>query len=209
MLWNLTHINRELKEKTPLEIIHWSVAQNKLMIATTSFAQNSAALLHLLMQAAPDLPIIWIDSGYNVADTYRVAERLITLLQLNIHIYTPIMTAERRNAIFGGVPHPDEAPHVHKTFTEQVKLEPFERALAEHKPEIWISGIRQSETDFRKSLDIASIDHRGILKIAPLFYWSDEMLHAYMQEHQLPSCQHYFDPTKVADNRECGLHTSA
>jgi len=77
------------------------------------------------------------------------------------------------------------------------------------KPKVWISGIRQSDTDFRRGLDILSYDNRGILKVAPIFYWSDEQLETYMQEHEVPSCRHYFDPTKVESGRECGLHTSA
>ena len=32
---------------------------------------------------------------------------------------------------------------------------------------------------------------------------------AYMAQHELPTCRHYFDPTKVHDGRECGLHTAA
>ena len=30
----------------------------------------------------------------------------------------------------------------------------------------------------------------------------------YMERFELPTCKHYFDPTKVQDGRECGLHTS-
>ncbi len=209
MTWDISSINQQLKNKSPLDIIQWAMTQNKPTIATTSFSPNAAALLHLLVQVAPNIPIIWIDSGYNVADTYRTAEQIITLLHLNIQIYTPTITAERRNAVWGGIPHPDENPEIHQTFTQEVKLEPFERALADYKPELWIAGIRRDETDFRKNLDIISLDQRGILKVAPLFYWSQNMLQAYKEKHQLPSCQHYFDPTKVADNRECGLHTSA
>ena len=53
-----------------------------------------------------------------------------------------------------------------------------------------------------------SIDGRGMLKVAPLFYWSDSDIDQYMSENKLLSCRHYFDPTKVFDGRECGLHTS-
>ena len=74
---------------------------------------------------------------------------------------------------------------------------------------IWLTGIRREETEHRKSLDIVSIDNRGILKVAPIFYWSEDDVEAYMEQHQLPTCRHYFDPTKVHDGRECGLHTAA
>ena len=74
---------------------------------------------------------------------------------------------------------------------------------------VWLTGIRQEETEHRKSLDIVSIDKRGIIKVAPIFYWSEEDVEDYMERHELPTCKHYFDPTKVHDGRECGLHTAA
>lgn len=209
MKLDLEQANLALRDKSPAQIIEWAMALEKRTIATTSFAQNSAAMLKLVVETAPELPVIWIDSGYNVPDTYRVAEEIMELLKPNMQIYIPQITAERRNAILGGIPHPDDDPEVHEEFTRQVKLEPFDFALQEHKPEVWISGIRQEETDFRKTLDILSMDNRGILKVAPLFYWTQNDIADYMESQQLPSCRHYFDPTKVLDNRECGLHTSA
>ena len=206
---DLAKINQQLRDKSPAEIIAWAVSLNKQVMTTTSFAQNSAVMLHLITQVDASVPVVWIDSGYNVPDTYRVAEQLMDQLKPNMMIYTPEMTAERRNAILGGIPHPDDDPDVHEEFTRQVKLEPFGRALDDVKPEVWISGIRREETDFRKTLDIVSVDKRGILKVAPLFYLTQQDIEAYMQLHQLPSCRHYFDPTKVSENRECGLHTSA
>lgn len=209
MSLDLQAINAELTDKSPAEIIRWAMSLNKRAMATTSFAPNAAVMLHLLTEHAGDIPIIWVDSGYNVPDTYRVAELLMEQLKPNMQIYIPTMTAERRNAIMGGIPLPDDDPEVHKTFTEQVKLEPFRRAINELQPELWLTGIRREETDFRKTLDIVSWDSRGILKVAPIFHWTEADIDDYMREHNLPSCRHYFDPTKVSDNRECGLHTSA
>ena len=209
MKLDLEQANQALRDKSPAQIIEWAMALEKRTIATTSFAQNSAVMLKLVVETAPELPVIWIDSGYNVPDTYRVAEEIMELLKPNMQIYIPQITAERRNAILGGIPHPDDDPEVHEEFTRQVKLEPFDFALQEHKPEVWISGIRQEETEFRKTLDILSMDSRGILKVAPLFYWTQSDVADYMESQKLPSCRHYFDPTKVLDNRECGLHTSA
>ncbi len=206
---DLEQANAQLQGKSAEAIISWAMQLGKSAISTTSFSPNSAVMLHLISQAAPALPVVWVDSGYNVPDTYRVAELLMEQLKPNMQIYIPQMTAERRNAILGGIPHPDDDPDVHQEFTRQVKLEPFQLALDEHKPEVWISGIRREETDFRKTLDIVSVDSRGIIKVAPIFQWSEEDVQAYMDRHQLPSCRHYFDPTKVSDNRECGLHTSA
>ena len=205
----LTQLNAELRQKTPQEIIRWALSLEKRVFASTSFSPNSAGMLHMISEVAPELPVVWVDSGYNLADTYRTAEKIMARLSLNMHVYIPQMTAERRNALMGGIPHPDDDEDLHQEFSRQVKLEPFQRAIDDLGPEIWITGIRQQETEFRKSLDILSFDNRGLLRVAPLFYWSEEELENYVREHDLPTCRHYFDPTKVMDGRECGLQTSA
>ncbi len=209
MTFDLAKINAELQRKTPEEIVRWALAQNKRTILTTSFSPNSAAMLHLATQIKPDLQIVWIDSGYNMPDAYRAAEQIIDQLRLNIQVYIPTVTAERRNALMGGIPHPDDNAELHAEFVRQVKLEPFQRAICEMKPEIWLTGIRREETEFRKTLDIASWDNRGLLRIAPIFHWSEQDVQNYMQRHALPTCKHYFDPTKISADAECGMHTVA
>jgi phosphoadenosine phosphosulfate reductase len=200
--------NAALRDASAQDVVRWALDQGRRTIATTSMGRNAAVMLHLVSQVDRSVPTIWVDTGYNLRDTYVVAERLIRDLQVDIHVYSPLMTSERRNAIMGGIPTVDDEAR-HEEFTRQVKLEPFDRALQDFQPEFWLSGIRREETEHRKSLDIVSVDNRGIIKVAPLFYWSEEDIEAYMEQHGLPTCRHYFDPTKVHDGRECGLHTAA
>ena len=200
--------NETLRDAVPADVVRWALDLDVPTIATTSMGRNAAVMLHLVSQVNPDVPTIWVDTGYNLRDTYIVAERLIRDLKLNIHVYSPRMTSERRNAIMGGIPTVDEEER-HQEFTRQVKLEPFDRALADFAPDIWLTGIRREETEHRRTLDTVSLDNRGIIKVAPIFYWTDDQVEAYMEAHQLPTCRHYFDPTKVSDGRECGLHTAA
>jgi phosphoadenosine phosphosulfate reductase len=200
--------NAALREASPGDIVRWALDRGGRTIATTSMGRNAAVMLHLVSQIDPSVPTIWVDTGYNLRDTYLVAERLIRDLGLNIHVYSPRMTSERRNAIMGGIPTVDEVER-HEEFTRQVKLEPFERALNEFQPDLWLTGIRREETDHRRTLDTVSLDARGIVKVAPIFHWSDAQVAQYMAEFDLPTCKHYFDPTKVYDGRECGLHTAA
>ena len=199
--------NALLRDASAEEVVRWALEQGGKAIATTSMGKNAAVMLHLVSQVDKSVPTIWVDTGYNLRDTYVVAERLIRDLELNMSVYSPQMTSERRNAIMGGIPTLDEAER-HEQFTREVKLEPFDRALAEFKPDIWLTGIRREETEHRKSLDIVSMDNRGIIKVAPIFYWSEDDVEDYMERFELPTCKHYFDPTKVQDGRECGLHTS-
>lgn len=205
---DLDSVNALLRDASASDIVRWALGLQAKTIATTSMGKNAAVMLHLVSEVDKQVPTIWVDTGYNLRDTYVVAERLIRDLQLDMHVFSPQMTSERRNAIMGGVPTVDEEER-HQDFTEQVKLEPFARALAEFKPEIWLTGIRKEETEHRKSLDIVSMDNRGIIKVAPIFNWSEEDVEAYMEQYELPTCRHYFDPTKVHDGRECGLHTAA
>jgi phosphoadenosine phosphosulfate reductase len=201
-------INARFRDAPAADIVRWALSLRKPTINTTSFGRNAAVMLHLVSQIDPEVPVVWVDTGYNLRDTYLVAERLMRQLKLNMHIYSPQMTSERRNAIMGGVPTiEDEA--LHEEFTRQVKLEPFDRALRDLRPEIWLTGIRREETDHRRNLDIVTLDGRGIVKVAPIFLWTDAEVDAYMARHELPTCRHYFDPTKVHDGRECGLHTAA
>lgn len=201
-------VNATLRDASASDIVRWALSLRASTIATTSMGRNAAVMLHLVSELDKTVPTIWVDTGYNLRDTYVVAERLIRDLELNMHVFSPQMTAERRNAIMGGVPTVDEEER-HQEFTRQVKLEPFSRALEAFQPEVWLTGIRREETAHRQTLDIVSMDSRGIVKVAPLFNWSEDDVEAYMARYELPTCRHYFDPTKVHDGRECGLHTAA
>jgi phosphoadenosine phosphosulfate reductase len=205
---DLDSVNASLRDAGAREAVQWALGLGKKTIATTSMGKNAAVMLHLVGEVDRSVPTIWVDTGYNLRDTYVVAERLIRDLEVNMHVFSPQMTSERRNAIMGGIPTVDEEER-HQEFTRQVKLEPFEQALNEFQPEIWLTGIRREETEHRKNLDIVSTDNRGIIKVAPIFYWSEDEVEAYMEQYQLSTCRHYFDPTKVHDGRECGLHTAA
>ena len=206
---DLDKINAQLKGLSAEDIVRWALGLGKSTFTSTSFSPNSAVMLYLISRIDPSVPIVWVDTGYNVPDAYQTAEKIIQKLHLNIRVYNPLMSSERRNALMGGIPHPADNPELHAEFTRQVKLEPFQRALDELKPEVWLTGIRRDETEFRKTLDIVSVDNRGLIRVAPLFYWSEADVADYMRSHDLPSCKHYFDPTKIGENTECGLHTSA
>lgn len=197
--------NSELTDRSPREIIEWAVGQNRRTIVTTSFGPFSAVMLHLATRVQPDIPVVWVDTGYNTRETYLYAEKLIQDLQLNIRVFIPELTAARRSALMGGIPQPDT--ELHGEFTRQVKLDPFQRVLKEMRPDIWLTAIRKDETDFRKTLDVVSSGPNGILKVAPFLHWTEVDMEGYLYEHDLPQVNKYYDPTKADDSRECGLHT--
>jgi phosphoadenosine phosphosulfate reductase len=128
---------------------------------------------------------------------------MIHKLQLNIKVYVPKQTVAQRDALMG-IPTIEDPRH--KEFTEQVKLEPFRRAMKEHQPDVWFTNLRKGQTAFRDTLDILSFSSSGVLKISPFYHWNNDQVREYLQEFDLPNETRYFDPTKVLNNRECGIH---
>lgn len=193
----------DIRATDPREIIEQALAQARAPVLSTNFRPHAAALLHMVTRVMPDIPVIWVDSGYNTPATYAFAESLRARLGLNLKVYTPLVTAARRHACFGGIP--SLADPGHAEFTREVKLEPFERALREHRPDVWLTGIRADQTAHRRALGVVSRGPLGTFKIAPLYSWTEVDLENYLYEAGLPDNLDYVDPTKGRDDRECGL----
>lgn len=196
--------NKKLRDKSPLEIAKWALSIAEKPVVTTNFRPYEAVILHVAALVKPDIDVIWCDTGYNTPDTYRCADRIINQLDLNIDLYVPNQTVAWRDAVMG-IPQIDDPRH--KEFTNQVKLEPFKRAMKAHKPDVWFTNLRKGQTALRDSLDILSLSKDGVLKVSPFYYYSDEELDQYIYQYNLPNEFKYFDPTKALENRECGLHT--
>ena len=200
---DLVETNKNLRKKSPLEIIEWATNLEKKVIATTNFGPNEAVLLHLINKVSPKMDIIWIDSGYNTKATYIFSQKIIEKFKLNIHIFNPLISAKRRDALMQGIP--DIESDLHEEFTYQVKIEPFQRAIKKFKPQIWLTAIRKEQTFFRQNLNIVTMDG-NLIKVAPVFYLTNQDMEDYLKKNRLPNEQDYYDPTKVLEHRECGLH---
>lgn len=205
----IAQTNAELRNKSPLEITRWAIAQaNGRAIVSTNFRPYEAVMLHLATRVQPDIPVLWADHGYNRPATYRHAEELKKLLHLNIKAYVPRMTAAHRDAISGPIPTPDDEAAL-KEFSAVFKLEPFQRGMRELAPTVWLTALRKVQNPNRAGLDIVAPDPNfGTLKVSPVFYWTDADMEAYLKQHNLPNEWDYFDPAKADEKRECGLHVA-
>jgi phosphoadenosine phosphosulfate reductase len=205
----ISKANSELRNKSPLEIVKWAIAQAKgRAIVSTNFRPYEAVVLHLATQAQADIPVLWIDHGYNRPATYQHAEQLKKLLKLNLKPFLPKISVAHRDAIYGDIPSTDDEAAL-KEFSAVMKLEPFQRGMKELAPTVWITALRKVQNPNRAELDIVSEDKNfGALKVSPVFYWSDADMENYLEQHHLPNEWDYFDPAKADDKRECGLHAS-
>ena len=185
-------------------LVKWAVDLGRPAIVTTNFRPFEAVILHMVTRVQPDMPVVWMDNGYNTEATYRFADEVTKQLQLNLRIFVPRRSRAHREAVEGPAPALDDPRHA--AFTEEVKLEPFARALRETAPKVWFTALRATDTAVRAQMDPVSINPDGLVKVAPLLHWSSKDLHTYCQAHGLPNNFDYVDPTKGEDNRECGLH---
>ena len=205
----IAQAHARLRTLAPLEIVEWGLAQAPgRAIVSTNFRPYEAALLHLATQVQPDIPVLWVDHGYNRPATYRHAEILRKRLNLNLKAYLPRMTPAHRDALHGEIPTPENEAAL-KEFSAVMKLEPFQRGMKELAPLVWITALRKSQNPNRAELDILSEDRNfGSLKLNPFFLWTDAQMEDYLVRHDLPNEWDYFDPAKADEKRECGLHAA-
>ncbi len=201
--------NRLLASLPPLERIRWALRQAPgRAIVSTNFRPYEAVLLHLCTQVQSDIPVLWVDHGYNRPATYHHAETLRHRLGLHLKPYLPRVTAAHRDAIHGPIPDTSDEEGL-KRFSALMKLEPFQRGMRELAPAVWITALRRVQNPNRAGLDILTRDTNfDTLKLSPLLEWTDDQMEAYLREHQLPNEWDYFDPAKADEKRECGLHAA-
>jgi len=199
---SLADAEAELAGASPLTIIEWALAQATHPLLTTNFRPGSAALLHLVTRVRPDLPVVWVDTGYNTPATYRYVEHLCSAWQLDLRVYTPRLTVARLAAA-GGPPRTDSAGFAR--FVRETKLEPFERAFNELAPDVWFTGVRRDQSEFRAGLGVVSRGAANSLRVAPLLDWGAVEVADYLARNGIADNDDYVDPTKPGSHLECGL----
>ncbi|MCX6935260.1 MAG: phosphoadenylyl-sulfate reductase [Verrucomicrobia bacterium] len=174
----------DVSDWSPAERLYWVVVEfpGKIVL-TTSFGAQSAALLHLATKIQPDLPIIFIDTGYHFPETLSFADELQARLHLHIKTYRPRLSPQEIESRHGRLW--EQGPDGLAKFHEIIRVEPLRRALREHHPQVWIAGLRRSSSESRRKLEILS-QQESSLKLLPILEWTDRDVGAYLKENSLP-----------------------
>jgi len=200
---DLMALNDQFSDARPSEIMQFAVDNAKNPVIFTNFRPLAVAFLHLATQPKKDIPVIWVDHGFNTPETYRHIERVVERLDLNLKVYSPKMSAAHYTAVYGPIPPLDTPEHDH--FSQIVKLEPFKRAMSEIKPDVWLNGIRHDQNAHRKNLNVFTFGSHDTVRVAPMFHLNELDVEEYIYDNELPDNADYFDPTKGEEHRECGL----
>ncbi len=197
--------------------IEWADQKfGKKLVLTTSFGIQSAVLLHMATQIRPDIPVIFIDTGYLFPQTYEFAEKLTQRLFLNLHVYSAGRSAAMQEAVDGRRWEGDE--EAQKEFALETKIEPLNRAFKELGAKGWISGLRRDQNDRRAGLDVTETQN-AMLKVYPLIDWTSKDIYQYLKKYDLPyhplfdegytSVGNWFESQPGLQRSECGIHVPA
>ncbi len=153
------------------------------LIMTTSFGAQSAAMLHLVTSVLPDIPVVFIDTGYMFPETYRFAAELTEKLNLNLKKYRSPISAAEQEALHGRLW--EQGADGLKTYNFMNKVEPMDRAIKELGARAWLAGLRRSQGESRASRRVVESQNK-MTKIYPILDWDDRELHQYLEANGLP-----------------------
>ncbi len=187
----LPQINQQLTPLNAQQLVVWAGETfGKGLVMSTSFGIQAAVMLHLVTQILPDIPVIWIDTGYLPAETYRFAEELTQSLKLNLKVYQSPMSPARMEALYGKLWEKEDVESLNR-YDQMRKVEPMQRALQELNATAWLAGLRQDQTEHRKTLQKV-VKQGQYYKVLPIIYWSSRDIYQYLTTHDLPY-HPYFD----------------
>jgi phosphoadenosine phosphosulfate reductase len=164
-------------------ILAWAVEHVPRLAVTSSFGADSAVLLHLVSRVAPDVPVLFLDTGLHPEATLAHRDELTRRLGLHVVDLSPDLSVDEQALRHGEElwrRDPDACCAMRKTV-------PLRRALGGFDG--WASGVRRDQTAERAGTPVVEVrvqDGRSLLKVAPLATWRAGDVARYLDEHDLP-----------------------
>jgi len=206
------------------QVLHAS--GSKGVCLTSSFQTEDMVVLHLLRQHLPDVPVIFLETGYHFKEVIEYRDRMATEWGLNLINALPELTVPQYEAEFGKlhIVQPTECCRARKVEPLMRSLEPFDW---------WFTGLRREQSPTRAGLRKVE-DHRApsgkkLKKVSVLADWDWARVTEYAHRNAIPQLELYGRgytsigcepctaiPAAGADARsgrwggkklECGIHT--
>ncbi len=182
---DLKTLNQKFALAEADELIKWGYQTfGKGLVLTTSFGIQSAVMLGLVTSVVPDVPVIWIDTGYLPPETYRFAQQLTERLSLNLKVYQSPISPARMEALQGRLWEQGTVEAFNRYDTIR-KVEPMQRALKELGATAWLTGLRAKQTDHRKTLNRIEVQENRY-KLLPILHWTSKDVYDYLKANDLP-----------------------
>jgi phosphoadenosine phosphosulfate reductase len=213
-------------EELVAEVIRQAAQSTESVCLTSSFQTEDMVVLHILREHLPQVPVIFLETGYHFPELIAYRDRMVAEWDLNLVNALPKTTLEEHERAFGllHIVEPTKCCAIRKVEPLMRSLEPFSW---------WFTGLRREQSPTRAGLKKVE-DHRLptgkiLKKISVLADWDWERVEAYAREHGIPRLELYDRgytsigcepctavPAAGADPRsgrwggkklECGIHT--
>jgi phosphoadenosine phosphosulfate reductase len=193
---------------------------------TCSFQAEDVVVLHLLRKRLPDIPVLFLETGYHFRETYEFRDRLTQEWGLQLVNVLPKRTVAEQESAFGILYREDP--------TQCCKLRKVDPLLEALQPfETWFTGLRREQSVTRKNLKKVELHHlpsgKALTKVSPLADWTWDQVWEYTGGNKLEYLPQYDrgypsigcepctalpeDPNNPRSGRwggrklECGIHT--
>ena len=195
------------------------------IVVTNSFQAEDMVLLHMVREILPDVPVVFLDTGYHFAEVYEYRDRMAAEWGMKLINLLPETTVAEQESVFGILNQSDPGK-----CCGMRKVKPLFASLENYG--MWLTGLRREQAKSRASLhevdDFTLPTGTKIRKISPLTEWSTRDVWTYAAEHNIPLLKLYdlgytsigcepctslpLDPNDPRSGRwagqklECGIH---
>jgi phosphoadenosine phosphosulfate reductase len=193
---------------------------------TCSFQAEDIVVLELLRKRMPNIPVLFLDTGYHFAQTYAYRDRMTRTWDLNLVNIVPRKSVAEQEAERGLLNRTDPGQCCHLR-----KVEPLFEALQQF--DVWFTGLRREQSPTRRNLKVLEQHElptgKLLAKVSPLAAWDWKTVWDYTLENKIAYLPLYDAgyrsigcepctaiPDEGADPRtgrwggtklECGIHT--
>jgi phosphoadenosine phosphosulfate reductase len=218
----------ELETLAPEQALEAVLAANTStrVCITSSFQAEDMIVTQLLKNRMPDVPVLFLDTGYHFSQTYEYRDRMARKWSLNLVNVLPEQTVAEQESAFG-ILYRSEPTRC----CQLRKVEPLMRALEPF--DVWFTGLRREQSLTRKNLKKLELHRlptgRNLWKVSLLADWNWEQVWQYAKASGIPHLPQYddgylsigcqpctalpSDPNNPRSGRwggtklECGIHT--
>jgi phosphoadenosine phosphosulfate reductase len=182
----IASLNLGFEEAQPNDILAWALEKSGLerIAIASAFQAEGTVVIHMATQIQPDVPILFLETGFQFAETLAFKEQLTERLHLNVVDLVGEYTTDRQEAEFGARLFERDS----EMCCELNKVRPMFEAL--RGLEGWITSVRRDSSSTRADAPIVERYElepgRDIVKVNPMANWTKPQVWRYLKEHELP-----------------------
>lgn len=164
-------------------VIEHALSHGGRAALTCSFQAEDVAVLHLLLQKVPDVPVMFLETGYHFAEVIEYRDRLTKDWNLNLVNLEAKQSVAAQESQFGILNQTDPGRCCHLR-----KVEPLIAGLTD--VDLWFTGLRREQSPTRANLQPEE-QHRfptglTLTKVSPLFDWTNSEVFSYLAVNDIP-----------------------